>query len=157
MEKKKFYLTKEGLSNIRKRYQELRKLRRSKIKGEVPQPFHSEEVSSEYLIFQEDLGFLEDKIEKLKLILKNARLIKIPSKAERNIVNLGAEVFLETKKGQADKFKIVGSLEANPSLGMISDESPLGKTLLGRRIGDEVVVQTSVKTTYRIKKIKYNS
>lgn len=157
MERKKFYLTKQGLGKIKKRYQELRKIRKSKVKDEVPQPFHSEEISSEYLLFQEDLNFLESKISRLKRVLRNARLIKLPSKKEQSIINLGAEVLLETRNGQANKFRIVGSLEANPSLGMISDESPLGKTLLGHKIGDEVIVQTSAKTAYKIKKIRYNS
>ncbi len=157
MKKKRFYLTKQGLEKIRKRYQELRKIRKSKVKGEVPQPFHSEEINSEYLVFQEDLSFLEGKIAKLRQVLRNTKLIKPPSKAEQNIVNLGAEVLLETKGGQTNMFRIVGSLEANPSLGMISDESPLGKVLLGCKIGDKVAVQTAVKTTYKIKKIRYNS
>lgn len=156
MKKKRFYLTKQGLEKIKKRYQELRKIRKSKVKSEIPQSFHSEEVSSECLIFQEDLNFLEDKIAKLKQVLRNTKLIKPPSKTEQNIVNLGAEVLLETKDGQVNLFKIAGSLEADPSLGVISDESPLGKVLLGHKIGDEVVVQTATRTAYKIKKIKYN-
>jgi len=102
------------------------------------------------------LNFLEGKIAKLKQVLRNTKLIKPPSKTEQNIVNLGAEVLLETKDGQVNLFRIAGSLEANPSLGVISDESPLGKVLLGHKIGDEVVVQTATKTAYKIKKIKYN-
>jgi transcription elongation factor GreA len=157
MEEKKFYLTKKGLEKIKKRYQELRKIRRAKSKGEVPQPFHSEEVNPEYIVFQEDVSLLENRIAKLKQILKNIRLIKSPPRAKQSIVDIGAEVLLETKNGQTNKFKIVGSLEADPSLGMISDESPLGQILLGHKTGDKVVVQTSVKTAYKIKKIKYNT
>ena len=156
MKKKRCYLTKQGLEKIKKRYQELRKIRKYKVKGEIPQSFHSEEISSEYLVFQEDLNFLEDKIAKLKQVLRNTKLIKPPSKTEQNVVNLGAEVLLETKDGQVNLFRIAGSLEANPSLGVISDESPLGKVLLGHKIGDEVVVQTATKIAYKIKKIKYN-
>jgi len=156
MEREKFYLTKQGLEKIKKRYQELKKLRKSKIKDEVPQPFHSEEVSSEYLVFQEDLNFLEERIAELEEVLKNTRLIKPPLKEKQGIVSLGAEVLVKTDDGQTDEFKIVGPLEANPSLGKISNESPVGKALLGHQAGDEVVVQSAVKTTYKIKKIKYN-
>jgi len=153
---KKFYLTEQGVEKIKKQCRELLKIRKSKLKGGAPQSFHSEEISSEYLAFQEDLNFLEDKIKELKYVLKNIKLIKPPSKAEQNVVNLGAEVLLRTKDNKNNLFRIVGSLEANPSLGMISDESPLGKILLGHKIGDEVVVQTAIKTAYKIKKIRYN-
>ena len=50
---------------------------------------------------------------------------------------------------------IVGTLEANPSLGKISNESPVGKALLGRRVGDEVIISSPIKTVYKIKGIKY--
>ena len=156
MEKKRFYLTKQGLEKIKKQYQELRRLRKSKSKEGVPQVFHSEEVNPDYLVFQEDMSFLEDQIAEFKFILKNAKLIKPPSKEKQNIVHLGASVLVETDDGQLDEFKIVGSLEANPSLGRISNESPVGKVLLGRKVGEEVVVQSAIKTVYKIKSIRYN-
>lgn len=156
MENKKFYLTKEGLEKIKKEYQELEKIRESKSKEGVPS-FTSEEVNPEYLIFQEDLKFLEDRIIELKEVLKSAQLIKAPSKDKQNVVNLGADILVETDGGQSDEFRIVGSLEANPSLGKISNESPVGKALLGHKTGDKVLVQSAVKTFYKIKKIKYNS
>jgi len=155
MENKKFYLTKEGLGKIKKEYQELQTIRESKSKEGVP-PFSSEDVNPEYLIFQEDLKFLEDRISELKEVLKNAQLIRIPPKERQNVINLGADILVETDDGQVDEFRIVGSLEANPSLGKISNESPVGKALLGRKIGEKVVVQSAVKTIYKIKKIKYN-
>lgn len=155
MKKKKYYLTKEGLVKIKKKYQELKKMRKAKSKNEAPRAFHSEETNPEYLVFQEDLSFLEDQLNETKYMLKNAKLIKLPPRRKQNIVNLGASVLVGTSDGQTDEFKIVGSLEANPSLGMISNESPVGKALLGRGVGDEILVQSAVKTTYKIKKIKY--
>lgn len=156
MENKKFYLTKEGLEKIKKEYQELQKIRESKVKEGVPS-FSSEEVNPEYLIFQEDLKSLEDRINEIQQILKNTQLIKIPPKEKRNVVNLGAKILVETGGGQSDEFEIVGSLEANPSLGKISNESPVGEALLGRKIGEKVIVQSAIKATYKIKKIRYGS
>jgi len=153
---KKFYLTKEGLEKIKKEYQDLKDLRLAKTKGEVPKTWQSEDLNPEYLSFQEDLGFLESRITELEYILKNAEPIKIPPKDKQNIVNLGARVLVEVD-GQRDEFEIVGSLEANPALGKISNESPVGRTLLGRRVGDEVLVSSPIKTIYKIKKIKYLS
>lgn len=154
VEEKKFYLTKEGLEKIKKEHEKLQEFKLAKTKGESPKILHSEDLNPEYLAFQEDLSFLESRIIELENILKNAELIKPPKKEKRNIVDLGATVLIEIG-GQKDEFTLVGSLEANPSLGKISDESPVGKALLGHRAGDEVLVSSPIKTIYKIKKIKY--
>lgn len=152
----KFYLTKRGLEKIRKKYQELKKIKAAKTKGESPKILHSEDLNPEYLSFREDLSFLETKIAEFDHILKNIELIKLPPKRKRNIVNLGATVILQESGGQINKFMIVGTLEANPSEGKISSESPIGKTLLGHKIGDEVLITSPIKAAYKIKKIKYD-
>jgi|SRR3989338_5057517 len=151
---KKFYLTKEGLEKIRKDYEDLKNLKLSKTKGEVPKIWHSEDLNPEYLAFQEDLEFLESRLNDLEYITKNAELIKPPAKGAQNSIDLGATVMVQVD-GQTDEFTLVGTLEANPSLGRISNESPVGQQLLGHKVGDEVVVSSPIKTVYRIKKIKY--
>jgi|GEM_PF-150633 len=153
-EEKKFYLTKEGLERIKKEYQDLKNLKFSKTKGGVPKLWESEDLNPEYLSFQEDLSFLEARLAELENIVKNAELVKSPPKEKQNIINLGATVLVEVD-GQNDEFTIVGTLEANPALGKISNESPVGETLLGHRVGDEVIVSSSIRTIYKIKKIKY--
>ncbi len=155
-EEKKFYLTQEGLERIKKEYQELAKIRNLKTKEEVPATWHSQDLNPEYLSYREDLNLLEVRLAELENVLKNAKLIEIPSKGQRGIINLGATVVVEVE-GQADEFKIVGSLEANPSLGRISNDSPVGRALLGHQIGDEVMVSSPIRTVYKIKKIKYLS
>jgi len=154
MEEKKFYLTKEGLERIKKECQDLKNLKFSKTKGGVPKLWESEDLNPEYLSFQEDLSFLEARLAELENIVKNAELIKSPPKEKQNIINLGATVLVEVD-GQNDEFTIVGTLEANPSLGKISNESPVGETFIGHRVGDEVIVSSPIKTIYKIKKIKY--
>ena len=153
-EEKKFYLTKQGLEKIKKEYQDLKNLKFSKTKGEIPKIWQSEDLNPEYLSFQEDLSFLESRIAELEYILKNTELIKPPPKEKQNMVNLGATVLVEVD-GQTDEFTIVGTLEANPAIGKISNESPVGRMLLGHRVGDEVVVSSPIQTVYKIKKIKY--
>jgi len=155
-ERKKFYLTEQGLEKIKKEYQDLKNLKLSKTKGEVPKIWHSEDLNPEYLSFQEDLSFLETRIVELENILKHAELITAPPKEKQDIVNLGAQVIVEVD-GQTDEFTIVGTLEANPSLGKISNESPVGRTLLGHRVGEEVIVSSPIQTVYKIKKIRYLS
>ncbi len=155
-EEKKFYLTKEGVEKIKKEYEDLRALKLSKTSGEIPKIWHSEDLNPEYLSFQEDLSFIETRITELENIMKNAELIKLPSKEKQSIVNLGAKVLVQVE-GQTDEFVIVGSLEANPSLGRISNESPVGRALLGHRAGEEVMVSSPIKTIYKIRKIKYKN
>ena len=153
-EEKKFYLTKQGLEKIKKEYKDLKTLKLAKTKGESPKILHSEDFNPEYLAFQEDLNFLESRIIELENILKNVGLINNPSKEKQKIINLGATVLVEVD-GQKDEFTIIGSLESNPSVGKISNESPVGKVLLGHKVGEEVVVSSPLKTIYKIKKIKY--
>jgi len=155
-EEKNFYLTKKGLEKIEKEYETLKRLKASKIKGESPQLLHSEDINPEYLAFREDLSFLEAKIAELENVLKNVELIKAPSKEKQNIVNLGATVTLEEKDGQINEFMVVGTLEANPNQGKISAQSPVGKALLGHKIGEEILITSPIKVVYRIKKIKYH-
>ena len=152
---KKFYLTKEGLEKIEKEYQDLKKIKLAKIKGESPKIWHSEDLNPEYLAFREDLNFLESRLADLEYILKNAELIKLPPKEKQNIVDLGATVTLEEADGQINEFMIVGTLEANPGEGKISSESPVGKILLGKKVGDEVIITSPIRVVYKIKKIKY--
>ena len=152
---KKFYLTKEGLKKLKKEYETLKALKLKKIEGESPKIFHSEDINPEYLAFREDIGFLESRIAELEYILKNYEIIKAPPKEKQNVVNLGATVTLEDESGQINEFTLVGTLEANPFEGKISNESPVGKALLGKKVGDEVVITSPIRVVYKIKKIKY--
>lgn len=153
-EEKKFYLTKEGMERIRKEYKTLKDLKLAKTRGESPKILHSEDLNPEYLVFQEDISFLESRIIELENIIKNAELIRLPKKEKQDSIDLGATVLVEVD-GQRDEFTILGSLEADPSLGKISNESPVGHALIGHKIGDKVAISSPVQTTYRIKKIKY--
>jgi len=159
MTQENYYLTKKGLEDIKKEYEDLKNLRSAKTKGEVPKIWESEDLNPEYLCFQEDLNLLETRLVELENILKKVKLIKIPSKKNQNVVELGAKVFVEID-GEIDEFKIVGTLEADPSEKRISNESPIGKCLMGRKIGETVVVRIPAKSpivnhSCKIKKIKY--
>jgi len=156
MEERKFYLTKEGLEKLKREHQQMKDFKQNKTKGESPRILHSEDLNPEYLAFQEDLNFLETRISELEVILKNAQIIDPAKQRDKKTVDLGATVLVEVD-GQDDEFTLVGSLEANPSSGRISNESPVGKALLGRKEGEKVTVASPVKTIYKIKKIKYKN
>ena len=72
------------------------------------------------------------------------------------MIGLGAKVIVEIDHEAKDEFTIVGTLEANPALGNISNESPVGKALLGHKVGEEIIISSPIKTFYKIKKIKYS-
>ncbi len=155
MDGKTFYVTKAKLQELEKEYEELLEFEHKKSLGEeAPKLFESEDLNPEFVSFQEDIGFLRSRIDELKNILEHHEIIKNPAKTVQNIIGLGAKVKVDIN-GEKDEFVIVGTLEANPALGRISNESPVGKALLGRKIGDEVVITTPVKTAYKIKGIKY--
>ncbi|MDP2926565.1 MAG: GreA/GreB family elongation factor [bacterium] len=148
------FLTKEGRTRLEREFAELLRLKVFKTSGESPRIFHSEDINPEFLAFQEDMDLLDARIIELEAILKGAQLIKPPPKDQQNLISLGAKVMIEID-GEEDEFEIIGSLEASPSLGKISNECPVGKNLLGHKVGDEVIVGTNPKIVYKIKKVKY--
>lgn len=154
MTEQKFYLTKQGLERIQKEHDKLVEFKRLKTKGDVPSIWHSEDVNPEYLAFQEDMTLLETKLAEYENVLKNVELIQLPQKEKRKEVCLGATILCEVE-GEKDEFTLVGSLESNPSLGKISNESPVGKAFLGHRAGDMVTVHSSVAVSYKILQISY--
>ena len=151
----KFYVTRQGLEKVKKEYEKLLEFKHQKTLGETPSILHSEEANPEYLAFQEDMSLLDARLAEYENILQNAELIRKPSKNKVDVLDLGATVICEIE-GEKDEFTIVGSLESNPSAGKISNESPVGKALLGNKVGDVVTVNSSVVVTYKILKISYS-
>ena len=155
MDTKNYYISKEKLRELKKEYEDLLDFEQKKTLGqEVPKILESEDLNPEFVSFQEDIGYLRARIDELKNILEHHELIKNPAKENQKIVGLGAKVLIDVN-GEKDEFLVVGTLEANPALGKISNESPVGKALLGHKIGDEIVVSSPTKTTYKIKNVKY--
>ena len=154
MDGKNFYITKAKLQELKKEHEELLEIERKKsLEEAAPKILESEDLNPEFVSFQEDIGFLRSRIDELKNILEHHELIKSPPKDKQKFVGLGAKVKISVD-GQGDEFVIVGTLEANPALGKISNESPVGRALLGHKIGDEVVVSSPINIIYKIKNIK---
>jgi transcription elongation factor GreA len=151
----KVYVTKQGLEKVKKEYEGLKEFKRQKTTGEMPSMLHSEEANPEYLAFQEDMSLLDVRLAEYENILQNAEVIKKPAKETVCCVDLGATIVCEVN-GEQDEFTLVGSLESNPAAGRISNESPVGKALLGHKVGETVTVNSSVVVTYKIIKISYN-
>lgn len=155
MEGKTFYITKVKLHELQKEYNELaEKEKQATIGHEAPKVFESEDMNPEFVSFQEDIGFLRSRMDELRNILDHHEIIKNPSRDQQRIIGVGASVKIDVN-GEKDEFTIVGTLEANPALGKISNESPVGKALLGHKVGDEIMISSPAKTIYKIKGIKY--
>jgi transcription elongation factor GreA len=149
------YLTKQGLAKIKKEYSELLEERKAKMSEESPNVLHSEDVNPEYVAFQEDIERLEAKISELEGVLERARVLRCPPKHRRDVADVGAVVFVEVN-GKTMEYRLVNGLEADPSTGFISIESPVGRALMGKKIGEEAAVQFSARgKRYKIKKVKY--
>jgi len=154
MQEKKHYLNKEKVEELQREYQELLQLKERKIKEGAPFSIQSGETNPEYISFEEELNFLNSRINTLRNILNNYEIIKPPPRGEQDKIGLGARVVVWVE-GDKDEFVIVDSVEANPAAGKISKDSPVGRALFGHRVGDEVVVSSPIQTIYKILKIKY--
>ncbi len=153
MSDKKYYLTKDGLEKVRKEYEKLKKQRKEKLRVEAPEMSHSEDADLEYLNFKKDLSLIEERMLKLEEAIRSAEMIETPLVSCKE-VRLGAEVVIDIK-GKENKILLVGTMEADPSSGKISNESPVGKALFGRREGDFVTISSERSIVYKIKKISY--
>ncbi len=155
MDEKIYHLTKKKLQELKKEHAGLVLQENQKTVGqEAPHMLESDDLNPEFVSFQEGMDSLRGRIGELEGIFKNHKIIKNPPKDKAVFVDIGATVQLEDH-GKKDEFMIVGTLEADPVAGKISNESPVGKALLGHVVGDEVVIPAPGKVAYKIKKIKY--
>lgn len=150
MIKKQYHLTKEGLAELKAELTELIS-RRSEIAAEIASARSQGDLAenAEYHEAKEEQGRNEGRIEEIENILASAEVIATPK--DDNKVRLGSKVKLESKDGKAKEFQVVGTVEADPLNGKISDESPIGQALMGKKEGEEVEIKTPADTTtYRI-------
>lgn len=105
--------------------------------------------NTEHLLIEEELAFVNGRIQELIYMLDHAQLIEAGN--QDNVVDVGETVVIRTEDGDLEEYTIVGVAEADPGRGYISNESPLGRALLAHKVGDEVVVKAPVgDIRYRI-------
>lgn len=154
LEKKAFYVTKEKLKELKAEYEKLVAFERNKTVGEeAPKMMESEDMNPEFVAYQEDMERLRTRIDELNNVIANHIIIKKPPKEKQEQVDIGARVKVDLD-GKHSEFTIVGTLEADPDEGRISNESPVGAALIGRKVGDEIVIPTN-KLKYKIRDISY--
>ncbi|PJE50684.1 MAG: transcription elongation factor GreA [Candidatus Yanofskybacteria bacterium CG10_big_fil_rev_8_21_14_0_10_36_16] len=148
------YLSPEGLEKINKELEERKTTVRDEINEKIRAAKELGDLSenSEYTEAKENQSFNEGRIEEIEAMLKDFEIIQ-NGKNKSAEIGVGATVLASSSYGEKE-FTIVGTAEADPTKGFISNESPLGRAFLGHKKGEEVEVSTPVGLMkYKIKKI----
>lgn len=153
---KEIILTRSGFEKIEQELEHLRTVHRKEVADRIRESKQFGELSenSEYEDAKNEQAFVEGRILDLKRILQNAHVVE-DDEVQTDVVGIGSKVVVHEVGTKGNwELTIVGSIEADPSEDRISNESPVGEALMGKRVGDVVEVQTpSGKAKYRIVKI----
>ena len=147
------YLTKEGYKELEEKLFYLKSEARVDVanKIKVARSFGDISENSEYDAAREEEAQLEQQISEIENTLRVAKIIT-KSKVDTSKVSVGCTVEIYDKEFKEKlTFKVMGSFESDPSIGQISNESPIGKALMGREVGDEVVVTLANGATSKYK------
>ncbi len=150
------FLTRAGLKKLEEELEFLRTTRRAQVAERLHNAQEDGELieNAEYEDAKNEQAFVEGRILTLEIMLSNAVLIE--EQGSSDVVGLGARVTVKENGGgrTTEEYMLVGAAEADPKKGRISNESPLGRALLGRRVGDEVKVQAPAgPLSFRVVKI----
>ncbi|WP_020008503.1 transcription elongation factor GreA [Salinicoccus albus] len=138
---KEFPMTQSGYVQLQEDLEELKTVKRPDVveKIKVARSFGDLSENSEYDAAKDEQGFIEQEITKIEDMLRHAKIIE--DNGNNNIVQIGKTVtFSEVPDGDEEKYQIVGSAEADPFEGKISNESPIAKALLDAELNDSVIV-----------------
>lgn len=141
MPQKEFFLTPGGLTKLRAELDHLRNVERQEVANKL---LRAKEVggtvnNAEYDDAKNEQAFIEGRILTLEQMIKNATLIQAEGSSCKQ-VNLGCKVTVRNQDGKSENYTIVGSAEADPSEGRISNASPVGRALMGKKVGEKVQV-----------------
>jgi transcription elongation factor GreA len=150
------FLTKEGFQKLQEELDHLRTAKRQEVAERLHEAMEGGELieNAEYEAAKNEQAFVEGRIQELDLLLATAQIIEENGKPKKNdAIQVGSKVTIKEGNFEAETFSIVGAAEANPREGKISNESPIGKAILGHKFGDIVKVETP-GGTYNVKIVK---
>ncbi|CUB22576.1 transcription elongation factor GreA [Bacillus pumilus] len=142
-QEKVFPMTEEGKRKLEEELEHLKTVKRKEVveRIKIARSFGDLSENSEYDSAKEEQAFVEGRITTLDNMIRNAKIIE--DEGNSNVVSLGKTVtFVELPDGEEESYTIVGSAEADPFEGKISNDSPIAKSLLGKQVDDKVTVQT---------------
>lgn len=141
---KKNILTYEGLQKLENELQDLKLVKRKEVAQKIKEAREQGDLSenAEYDAAKDEQRDIETRIEQIEKILKNAEVV-VEEEVDLDKINIGCKVrILDMEFDEELEYKLVGSTEANSLKGKISNESPVGKALIGATVGDVVEVET---------------
>ena len=157
MGEKKNLLTYEGLKKLEDELQDLKVVQRKAIAQKSKEAREQGDLSenAEYDAAKDEQRDIEARIEQIEKILKNAEVV-VEDEVDLDKISVGCVVkVLDVEFDEEEEFKLVGSSEANSLNGKISNESPVGKALIGARVGDTIQVETQAGTIeYKVLEIQ---
>lgn len=147
------FLTPEGFKKLQDELEYLRTIKRNEVANRLHEAMDGGELieNAEYEAAKNEQAFVEGRIQELDLILATAR--EISDSGNGDVVQVGSTVTIQEEGLEPETYTIVGAAEANPRLGLISNESPIGKALLNRRVGDKVSIEAP-GGSFKVKLIK---
>ena len=152
-------LTKEGKEKLEKELQELKTVRRKEVADRIKQAIDFGDISenSEYDDAKNEQAFIEGRIPELDMMLRNVQIID-EEITQADVISIGSTVSVrDIELDELETYRIVGTVEADPMQNKISNESPVGASLLGKRAGDIVNVPAPIGTIqYEIVEVHTN-
>jgi transcription elongation factor GreA len=158
-EEKQILLTKDGLKKLTEELEDLKNVKRKEVAEKLKEAISYGDLSenAEYDAAKNEQAFVEGRILEIESMIENAKVIKGSAKSGGKIVQLGSTVEIvdaSSKAAESETFTLVGSTEADPFSGKISNESPLGVALLEAKVGDEISYDAPKgKMKYKVKKV----
>ena len=142
MQDKVVYLTPEGKQRFAAELHELQTVRRHQVEEQIrrAKEFADTVDNAEYDEAKQEQAFVEGRIQELERLLSTAKVIEEPASGGADYVRMGSHIKVGDTDGEEETYYLVGSHEADPRRGLISNESPIGRALIGKRVGDEVTV-----------------
>ncbi len=139
------YLTAEGAAKLKAELTQLKGPEREALAKRLRSAIQEGDLSenADYHKAKEDQGFLEGRIQDLERVLRDAIIVE-NSQGQHDTVEVGVWVTIQEEDYDPERYHLVGAKEANPRDAKISNESPIGKALMGHRVGDAIVAQTPV-------------
>jgi transcription elongation factor GreA len=149
------FLTKVGYGKLQDELDYLRTAKRQEVANRLHEAMEGGELieNAEYEAAKNEQAFVEGRIQELEMLLATAKIIEENGRKKSDTVQIGSKVTLKEGNYEPETFTIVGAAEANPRDGKISNESPIGKSILNHKIGDTVKVETP-GGTYNVKIMK---
>ena len=155
MVNKPVYVTEKGLADLETELEQLKNDKRPLIIERLHEVKSGADwmENTEQMLFEDELAFVDRRIQDLQDMLNNAQLIEPDN--DDTVVNIGDTVVIQDEEGELETYTIVGIAESDPSKGLISNESPTGRALLTRRVGEVVAVEAPAgKLKFRIVAVK---